>query len=165
GSRRALGLRLAREDLRSVGCSLGSGVIIALGQSSCGLHESAYVIDYLARQSAGQCGPCVFGLRAIADAVLAMADGVGGARERDRVLRWTSEVRGRGACHHPDGAVRFVESAMDVFGDEIEAHARVRCTAPPAGLPLDGGAPARPRRAGLRPGGRGAGRLRGAARR
>ena len=165
GSRRALGLRLAREDLRSVGCSLGSGVIIALGESSCGLHESAYVIDYLARQSAGQCGPCVFGLRAIADAVLALADGVGGARERDRVLRWTSEVRGRGACHHPDGAVRFVESAMDVFGDEIEAHARVRCTAPPAGLPLDGGAPARPRRAGLRPGGRGAGRLRGAARR
>src|SRR5207302_4387329 len=34
-------LRLAREDLRSVGCTLGSGVLIALGESSCGLHESA----------------------------------------------------------------------------------------------------------------------------
>ncbi len=33
---RALELRLAREDLRSVGCSLGSGVLIALGRSSCG---------------------------------------------------------------------------------------------------------------------------------
>ncbi len=164
-SAQALRLRLAREDLRSVGCTLGSGVLIALGESSCGLHESAYVIDYLARQSAGQCGPCVFGLRAIADAVMGMADGVEGARERDRVLRWTSEVRGRGACHHPDGAVRFVESAMDVFGAEIEWHRRERCTASPAGLPLDGGAPARPRRAGLQPGGRGAGRLRGAARR
>lgn len=167
GSRQALGLRLAREDLRSVGCSLGSGVIIALGERSCGLHESAYVIDYLARQSAGQCGPCVFGLRAIADAVLALADGVGGARERDRVRRWTSAVRGRGACHHPDGAVRFVESAMDVFGAEIEWHRSERCTASPAGLPLDGGAPARPRRAGLQPGGRahGTGRARGAAQR
>jgi NADH:ubiquinone oxidoreductase subunit F (NADH-binding) len=134
-SSRAFRLRLAREDLRSVGCSLGSGVLIALGQSSCGLHESARVIGYLADQSAGQCGPCTFGLRAIADAVGAIADGAADDREGERVLRWTSEVRGRGACHHPDGAVRFVESAMSVFSPEIEAHRHSRCTAAPAGFP------------------------------
>ena len=133
---RALALKLAREDLRSVGCSLGSGVLFALGESSCGLHESARVIDYLANESAGQCGPCVHGLAAIADSVCAMADGVAHQRERDRVLRWTAEIRGRGACHHPDGAARFVESALSVFANELESHRRVRCTAPPAGLPL-----------------------------
>jgi NADH:ubiquinone oxidoreductase subunit F (NADH-binding) len=132
----AVRLRLAREDLRSVGCSLGSGVLIALGESSCGLHESARVISYLAEQSAGQCGPCVHGLRAIADAVGALAGGVAGPRERDRVLRWCSEVRGRGACHHPDGAVRFVESALRVFARALDEHRRGRCNAPPAGLPL-----------------------------
>jgi NADH:ubiquinone oxidoreductase subunit F (NADH-binding) len=132
----AIRLRLAREDLRSVGCSLGSGVLIALGQSACGLHESARVIAYLAQQSAGQCGPCVYGLRAIADAVGAIADGVAGPRERDRVLRWASEIRGRGACHHPDGAVRFVESALRVFAREIETHRHGRCRGRPAGLPL-----------------------------
>jgi NADH:ubiquinone oxidoreductase subunit F (NADH-binding) len=133
---RAFKLRLAREDLRSVGCSLGSGVLIALGESACGLHESARVIDYLANQSSGQCGPCTYGLRAIADAVAALADGIAHQREQDRVLRWTSEVRGRGACHHPDGAVRFVESALNVFGSEIEWHRQSRCSAPPAGLPV-----------------------------
>jgi NADH:ubiquinone oxidoreductase subunit F (NADH-binding) len=133
-------LRLAREDLRSVGCSLGSGVLIALGESACGLHESAGVIAYLAEQSAGQCGPCVFGLRAIADAVAAMADGVAGPRERERVLRWASEIGGRGACHHPDGAARFVESALRVFEGDIERHRRGRCQARPAGLPLGNGA-------------------------
>jgi NADH:ubiquinone oxidoreductase subunit F (NADH-binding) len=133
-------LRLAREDLRSVGCSLGSGVLIALGQSACGLHESAGVTAYLAEQSAGQCGPCVFGLRAIADALGAMAAGVAGPRERDRMLRWASEIRGRGACHHPDGAVRFVESALRVFEDDIERHRLGRCHARPAGLPLGNGA-------------------------
>jgi NADH:ubiquinone oxidoreductase subunit F (NADH-binding) len=132
----AMGLRLSREDLRSVGCSLGSGVIIALGESSCGLHESARVIDYLANQSAGQCGPCVHGLAAIADSVCAMADGTAPGQEVDRVLRWTGEIRGRGACHHPDGAARFVESALKVFGHELSHHHRQRCTAPPAGLPL-----------------------------
>ena len=127
----ATSLRLAREDLRSVGCTLGSGVLIALGESSCGLHESARVIAYLAGQSAGQCGPCVYGLRAIADAVGALADGVAHPSERDRVLRWTSEVRGRGACHHPDGAVRFVESALAVFDDDIDDHRGGRCTRDP----------------------------------
>ena len=99
------------------------------------------MIAYLAEQSAGQCGPCVFGLRSIADSVGAMADGVAGPRERERVLRWASEIRGRGACHHPDGAARFVESALRVFEDDIERHARGRCQARPAGLPLGNGAP------------------------
>ena len=128
-------LRLAREDLRSVGCALGSGVLIALGQSSCGLHETARVIDYLAEQSAHQCGPCTYGLRAVADSVASLARG--GARgERDQVLRWCEDIRGRGACHHPDGAVRFVASAMSVFAEEIEWHRRNRCRARPAGMPL-----------------------------
>jgi NADH:ubiquinone oxidoreductase subunit F (NADH-binding) len=132
----AMNLRLSRAELRSVGCALGSGVLIALGESACGLHESARVVGYLADQTAGQCGPCVHGLAAIADSVGAMADGVAHAREVNRLLRWTGEVRGRGACHHPDGAARFVESALKVFGHELEPHRRQRCTARPAGLPL-----------------------------
>ena len=124
---RAVNLRLAREDLRTVGCSLGSGVLIALGESECGLHESARVIDYLASESAGQCGPCLYGLRAIADGVAALAAGTASDAERERLLRWTREVRGRGACHHPDGAVRFVQSSLEVFADEVQAHRRGRC--------------------------------------
>jgi NADH:ubiquinone oxidoreductase subunit F (NADH-binding) len=137
----ALHLRLAREDLLSVGCALGAGVIIALGDGACGLHESARVIGYLADQSAGQCGPCVYGLRAVADAVAALAGGSARRGDLDRVLRWCNEIKGRGACHHPDGAVRFVQSALSVFGDEIEPHRGRPCTRRPAGLPL-GVAPA-----------------------
>lgn len=131
-----MGLQLSREELRSVGCSLGSGVLLVLGESSCGLHETARVIDYLAEQSAGQCGPCVHGLRAVAEGVAGLADG---RREgdRERLVRWASEIRGRGACHHPDGAVRFVLSALSVFAREIDEHRRGRCSAKPAGFPLD----------------------------
>ncbi len=134
-SGRAIGLRLAREDLRSVGCSLGSGVVFVLGESSCGLHESSRVVDYLASQSAGQCGPCVHGLAAIADGFSALADGIAHPREHERILRWSSDIKGRGACHHPDGVVRFVESAILAFGD-LGGHSPARCPAPPAGLPL-----------------------------
>jgi NADH:ubiquinone oxidoreductase subunit F (NADH-binding) len=132
----AMRLHLSRSELASAGCSLGSGVLIALGQSACGLHESARVIEYLAQQSAGQCGVCVHGLAAVADSVRALADGAAHGREVERLLRWCEEIRGRGACHHPDGAVRFVESSLRAFGHELERHRRQRCTARPAGLPL-----------------------------
>jgi NADH:ubiquinone oxidoreductase subunit F (NADH-binding) len=128
-SSRLFGLRLAREDLRSVGCTLGSGVLIALGESACGLHETARVIDYLAGESAGQCGPCVHGLNAIADSVAALTEGSAKPSELERLKRWTAEIRGRGACHHPDGAARFVESALHVFSREIDAHRSGACTA------------------------------------
>jgi NADH:ubiquinone oxidoreductase subunit F (NADH-binding) len=131
----AMALRLSRQELQSVGCSLGSGVLIVLGESACGLHESARIMDYLAQQSAGQCGPCMHGLPAVADGLAALAEG---RREgdRERVLRWAAEIRGRGACHHPDGAVRFALSAISVFAPEIEWHRHNRCSGSPAGLPL-----------------------------
>jgi NADH:ubiquinone oxidoreductase subunit F (NADH-binding) len=132
----AMSLRLAREDLTSVGCSLGAGVVIALGESSCGLHESARVIGYLADESAGQCGPCVYGLAAIADGFAALVEGSASAGSGKQLLRWCNDIRGRGACHHPNGAVRFVESSLRVFGGTIDAHRRGRCRALPAGLPL-----------------------------
>ncbi|HLI60795.1 MAG TPA: NADH-ubiquinone oxidoreductase-F iron-sulfur binding region domain-containing protein [Solirubrobacteraceae bacterium] len=133
-------LRLSRAELRSAGAALGSGVVIALGESACGLHETARIISYLAGESAGQCGPCVHGLAAIAESVRALAEGQAHSGELARLKRWCEEVRGRGACHHPDGAARFVQSALAVFEPELERHRHGRCAAPAAGLPI--GAPA-----------------------
>jgi NADH:ubiquinone oxidoreductase subunit F (NADH-binding) len=84
----------------------------------------------------------VFGLAAIAEAVDGLADGVAHPHEHQRVLQWAAEIRGRGACHHPDGAARFVESALEVFANELDAHQRQRCTARRAVLPLPGIDPA-----------------------
>jgi NADH:ubiquinone oxidoreductase subunit F (NADH-binding) len=139
GAGRAMGLELAREQLRAAGTALGAGVIIALGENACGLHESARITRYLAGQSAGQCGPCVHGLAAIGDGMAALARGNASAGTRDAVLRWCSEVKGRGACHHPGGVARFVESSLGVFGHEIAKHRGGRCGRRPVGLPLPRG--------------------------
>jgi NADH:ubiquinone oxidoreductase subunit F (NADH-binding) len=118
-------LRLLDEDLMTVGASLGARVVVALPESACGVCETARAARYLAEQSAGQCGPCVHGLAAIADGLEQIASGHGGDR-REQLLRWAREVRGRGACRHPDGAARFVASALTVFADEVDAHIRGR---------------------------------------
>ena len=53
------------EDLRAAGAN-GGGVaaLTVFPQRACGLVETARALRYLAAESAGQCGPCMFGLPA-----------------------------------------------------------------------------------------------------
>ncbi len=119
-------LLLHDEDLERRGGGLGSGVVVALPASTCAVAEVTRVAHYLAGESAGQCGPCVHGLRAVANALAQVV--VGNADERQRLTRWVAEIRGRGACRHPDGATRLIASALEVFAHDVEQHLRYgRC--------------------------------------
>lgn len=109
--------------LRLKGSSLGCGVIALLPPEECGVTVTARIARYLADGSAQQCGPCAFGLRAIAEALERVAASRAEAHEVQRLRRWATEVRGRGACRHPDGASGLVLSALDVFDEEITNHA------------------------------------------
>ena len=118
-------LALSAAGLRPAGAALGAGAIVVLPASACGVAETARVVGYLAAESAGQCGPCVHGLAAIAGALGQLAR-CEGTDVRPRLERWLEQVHGRGACRHPDGAGRFVASALDVFADEVRHHQRHR---------------------------------------
>ena len=125
---RAARLTLSNAALRPLGAFTGAGVLAALPADRCGLAETARVARYLALESAGQCGPCLNGLPSIAAAMgdLRLAGaGRGGRRPDPRALadltRWAGLVEGRGACHHPDGTVRFLRSALRVFAGEVRA--------------------------------------------
>ena len=118
---RALDLRLDDDDLTSAGAGFGAGVLCFLPRTACGLAETARVASWMAGQTAGQCGPCVHGLAAIAGAVAQLVLD-GDPEAEGRVRRWSGDVEGRGACRLPDGAVRFVRSAMDVFAEETRRH-------------------------------------------
>ncbi|MFL5817409.1 MAG: NADH-ubiquinone oxidoreductase-F iron-sulfur binding region domain-containing protein [Conexibacter sp.] len=120
--------------LRPLGASLGCGVVAVLPHDACPVAETARVVRWLAGESAGQCGPCVFGLAAVADALERVAGGCGPGRREDdplrRVRRWCGEIAGRGACRHPDGAARLVASALRTFEADFEDHVRHgRCDA------------------------------------
>ena len=116
-----------RRDGRSFGC----GVVAFLGRDRCGVEATARIMEYMAGQSAAQCGPCVFGLRAIADTTVRIASGRTSAEDLERIERWGRQLVGRGACRHPDGAVGLLASALVTFGDEFALHARTgRCSAP-----------------------------------
>jgi NADH:ubiquinone oxidoreductase subunit F (NADH-binding) len=113
---------LTHRDLRAAGGALGAGIVLTLPTGSCGLVETARVAAYLADQNAGQCGPCFNGLPAIAGALRALAIGPWDDTTMTALDRWLGVVPGRGACRHPDGAVRFVLSGLAVFADDVAAH-------------------------------------------
>jgi NADH:ubiquinone oxidoreductase subunit F (NADH-binding) len=116
-------LAMANQSLATVGASIGAGVVVVLPADACGLVETARVVRWLASETAGQCGPCVFGLAAIAGGLEDLVWGRHAQRTLADLRRWLTQVRGRGACHHPDGAARLVESCLDTFEAEIVAHA------------------------------------------
>ncbi len=125
----ARGLSLTDASLRGAGAGLGAGAVVVLPETACGLDQSARVARYLAGENAGQCGPCVNGLPALADSLESLARGEGSGREE--ALSRLQQIRGRGACRLPDGAARFVASSLAVFADEIELHLRGRCSGRP----------------------------------
>lgn len=118
------GLRFDDESLHAAGAASGAGVVVALGQSACPAAETARLAAWLSAESAGQCGPCVHGLSGLAGILERVAGGQMAGGDRDRLVRWTHTVRGRGACRHPDGASRMIASATRVFVEELNDHAR-----------------------------------------
>ena len=129
---------LTNADLKARGAALGTGVLYAFPTGRCGLVAAARITEYLAGETAGQCGPCVYGLRAIADAMSSIAAGRDVKATVDRLHQLFDEVRGRGACHYPDGVIRFVDTALSTFDDEVARHAaHRRCLlAPPPSMPI-----------------------------
>jgi len=113
--------------MRARGLALGCGVVHFLTTESCGVEATARILAYLASQSARQCGPCVFGLSAIATATQRLATRSPQADDLDRIVRWSGQLAERGACHHPDGAVGLLRSALQLFADDFAEHQRRRC--------------------------------------
>jgi NADH:ubiquinone oxidoreductase subunit F (NADH-binding) len=125
----AHGAAFSNADLARFGASLGARAIVVLPSDVCGIVETARVARYLAEQSAGQCGPCVHGLAAIADSLEQLVRRARHTPDDGLLRRRLAQVAKRGACRHPDGAVALVASALRVFSDELGRHLNgQRCT-------------------------------------
>jgi NADH:ubiquinone oxidoreductase subunit F (NADH-binding) len=122
-----LDVPLTAAALKPYGASVGAGVLHVLGADACPLAFAAEVVDYLAGESAAQCGPCLNGLPHLAGLLHRLASGVRDPALPGEVTRMARLVTGRGACAHPDGSARFVVSTLRVFGDHVAAHLEGWC--------------------------------------
>ena len=126
-------------QLAAAGGTRGVGSIIVLPPGGCLLTETARILRHQARAGARQCGPCMFGLPAIATDMTDLSRGDRGAL--DRLRRRLPLIDGRGACGHPDGAVALAASALAALTTHQTGHLTRHllggtCQPPPPVVPL-----------------------------
>lgn len=118
------GLTVSRTAITAAGATLGAGIMLPLVEGGCPLVRTAELVDYLAGQSAGRCGPCLNGLPAMSQEVWALVCGAGSV---PRLEELSGLVVRRGACAHPDGTARLVASMLTRFPEEVERHRLGAC--------------------------------------
>ncbi len=113
------GVRLSRAGLQAAGGTLGAGTVMFVGADTCPSAELSRVADWLAGESARQCGPCAFGLPSLAAQLhsLRVSD-----RSAPATWRQLDQLPGRGACAHPDGSARFLASGLSLIAQDLAAH-------------------------------------------
>lgn len=118
-----LDIPYATEALAAAGATLGPGIIVVIPKNACGLVETQRIVKWMANESARQCGPCAFGLPAIADDLFQICFNSRDPRAAlQRLYERSGMIEGRGACKHPDGVIRLVRSALQVFANDLDRH-------------------------------------------
>ncbi|MDA8270019.1 MAG: NADH-quinone oxidoreductase subunit F [Actinomycetota bacterium] len=118
-------LRASHAFLKEAGFALGAGVI-ALADG-CPIGEISAIIEYLASQSAGQCGPCYRGLPELANTWRELASGRVNSKSLSRITDLCDQISGRGGCAMPDGAVLLARTALSRFRPELLDHQSGSC--------------------------------------
>lgn len=110
------------------GLSTGAGILHIFDTATCPLSVARTWLIYARGETAGQCGPCLFGVPAVVDGLLAIIDGRPTPNSHPTVLTdRLNELRGRGACRFPDGIGAFITSVRRTFGKLLEQHAHGSC--------------------------------------
>lgn len=127
-SARILDVPLDFGAMRAAGSGLGCGAIVIFADEICPVTVASGVLRYFAVHNAGQCGSCFNGTSAMA----AVADGLRTARaaeaDVERLRRWSSDLRGRGACGTLDGATNVAATLLGEFPELVASHLAGACT-------------------------------------
>jgi len=124
----SLDLKLDYDSVRSVGSGLGCGAVGLIRADDCPVRISAAVMAYFARENAQQCGSCFNGTAAMSAVLTGLVEGRATQSDLDRLVYWSTSLRGRGACGTLDGATNIATSLLREFGDLTTNHLQHGCT-------------------------------------
>lgn len=104
--------------MKAYGGAIGPGIITVWDPAENPVEVVSRMLAYGAGESAGQCGPCMFGLPALVEQWRSFVE-VPSAGAHRRISERIELLNGRGACAHPMGVARFAASAVRVLEPEL----------------------------------------------
>ncbi len=126
-------VRLDFDSVAKAGSMLGSAGVIVMDDSTCMVKAVRRITRFYAEESCGQCTQCREGTEWLYQILSRIEAGTGKPGELEVLLDICTNMKGRTICPLSDAAAMPVESYIQSFRDEFEAHIREhRCVMRPA---------------------------------
>jgi NADH-quinone oxidoreductase subunit F len=140
-----LDVALHPDALRAAGSALGTASVLILGRSACPLAVAASLAGFFARESCGQCPPCVLGSASLARILRAVERGEARASELQHLAESAGFMAMHGYCAHSRTGAASVQGLLARFPEDLRAHLEARACPRPEGR-VDPFAPGSPER-------------------
>ncbi len=112
------------ESLAEAGTMLGAGSVIVMDETTCIVWATLRLSKFYAHESCGQCTPCREGVPWMVKILQRIEDGEGKQEDIDLLLDICDNIFGMCLCPLGDAAVGPVQSSIQKFREEYEAHVR-----------------------------------------
>jgi NADH-quinone oxidoreductase subunit F len=110
------------DNLRKVGSMFGSAGMIVLDDQTCMVRSLSTLANFYAHESCGQCTPCREGTGWTAKILQRLEAGTASARDYSTLNSAAEYMMGMTICPLADALAMPVQSYVQKFGDEFEAH-------------------------------------------
>jgi NADH-quinone oxidoreductase subunit F len=112
------------ESLQRAGASLGCGVMRFYSEDTCMVEETLHIARFFARESCGQCPACRMETAMLATILERISQGKGDPALFDQFQKIIDFNRGKGFCALVNMPGPPITSALRLFRDEFDEHAR-----------------------------------------
>jgi len=110
------------ETLKAAGSGLGTGAVIVVSEKSCIVKTAITYTGFFARESCGQCPPCILGLENLTKILKKIDVGQGCEADLNEIKLLCAMIKGKGYCYLLTGAVLALESILLHFRETFVRH-------------------------------------------
>ena len=118
------------DSLKAAGSMMGSGGMVVMDESTCMVDIARYFLDFIEKESCGQCVPCRLGTKQMLGILEDITQGDGKPGDVDLLVKMGEAVNASSLCGLGQTAANPVLTTTRYFREEYEEHIRdKRCSA------------------------------------
>lgn len=114
------------DSTMEAGSMLGTAGVIVFDDTVCMVEVAKYYADFFSHESCGQCTPCREGTAWKSRILARLEAGRGTEHDLEVLASLKQTMQGTTICLLSDASTFFVQSALEHFRDEFEAHVKER---------------------------------------
>ena len=110
------------DSLLSAGSMMGSGGMVIMDESTCMVDVARYFLDFIQKESCGQCVPCRLGTKQMLDILEDITKGKGTPQDIDTLYELSEGIKLSSICGLGESAPNPVLTTLKYFSDEYKDH-------------------------------------------